>query len=425
MRKLLTAFILLISFSVSAQTLFYYGNDSVSVKEFLRAYNKNNTGVKSEKAFREYLNLFIASRLKIKEAKTLGLDTLPQMVADLENLRQQILPTYMNDKEGLAKLVDEAFVRSQKDIHIAHIFIGSAPDELMARGKANRVFAELNSGKDFSTLARQYSNDPSASINGGNIGWITVFSLPYELENLAYSLGVGKTGMFQSRAGYHIFKNLGERRDPGRIKAAQILLAFQPGDTELSKAFIKKQADSIYKRLMNGEDFAKLASQYSNDVISAAANGQMQEFGVGYYDPLFENQAYALAKDGAITKPFETAHGYHIVKRLSRVPLATTKSSKATEALQVKVEQSDRINSTKTALAQKIIQTHFKKGRFNENELWAFSDSILNYKPAGMVLHLDYGTELMLFSNKSYTVSEWMNFVQASRYKADGSGVKP
>ncbi|MBO9681937.1 MAG: hypothetical protein J7502_04610, partial [Flavisolibacter sp.] len=78
MKKLITAFGLLISFSLSAQTIFHYGNDSVSVQEFLKAYNKNKTNVRSEKAFRDYLNLYIASRLKIKEAREKGYDTLPQ-----------------------------------------------------------------------------------------------------------------------------------------------------------------------------------------------------------------------------------------------------------------------------------------------------------------------------------------------------------
>src|SRR5215212_9703222 len=100
MKKLLAVLLVLASFSAPAQTLLHYGNDSVSVKDFLRAYNKNNTGVRSEKAFRDYLNLYIASRLKIKEAKERGYDTLPQMVADLDNLRQQILPAYLNDKES-------------------------------------------------------------------------------------------------------------------------------------------------------------------------------------------------------------------------------------------------------------------------------------------------------------------------------------
>ena len=111
MKQLATALWVLISFSASAQALFYYGNDSVSSKDFLRAYNKNKTNVRTEKAFRDYLNLYIASRLKIKEAKERRYDTLPQMVSDLDNLRQQILPNYLNDKEAVNKLVDEAFTR--------------------------------------------------------------------------------------------------------------------------------------------------------------------------------------------------------------------------------------------------------------------------------------------------------------------------
>src|SRR5215216_5250029 len=157
MKRLLTAFFVLLSFSLSAQTIFYYGNDSVSVKDFLRAYQKNNTGLRTEKAFRDYLDLYIASRLKIKEAEDLRYDTLPQMIVDLDNLRQQILPSYLNDKEGTARLVGEAFLRSQKDIHIAHIFIGQSvsvsAEELRTRAYA--ALDEIKTGKDFATVANK------------------------------------------------------------------------------------------------------------------------------------------------------------------------------------------------------------------------------------------------------------------------------
>src|SRR2546421_1957371 len=111
MKKLIAGLTILVSISVSAQTLFYYGNDSVSVKEFLEAYRKNNTGPKTENSFRDYLRLYINSRLKIKEAKARGYDTLPQISTDLENLRQQILPAYLNDKETTKKVTDEALTR--------------------------------------------------------------------------------------------------------------------------------------------------------------------------------------------------------------------------------------------------------------------------------------------------------------------------
>ena len=68
MRKFLLGTIFFLSLKASSQTLFTYGNDSVSVKEFLQAYNKNNTKAKNTQAVQQYLDLYIASRLKIKEA---------------------------------------------------------------------------------------------------------------------------------------------------------------------------------------------------------------------------------------------------------------------------------------------------------------------------------------------------------------------
>src|SRR5215217_737766 len=344
MKKLIAAFGVLMSLSLSAQSIIYYGNDSVTVKEFLKAYNKNKTNVRSEKAFRDYLNLYIASRLKIKEARHRGYDTLPQMVSDLENLRQQILPSYLNDKEALNKLVEEAYSRSQKDIHLAHIFISFQQngiiDTVAALKKLADVQQKLKTNSDFLVLAKQYSDDPSAKTNSGDLDWITVFNLPYALENLAYSTGIGKISqVYKSKAGYHIFKNIAERKNPGRIKALQILLANPPGADASVKDANRNLADSIYKLLLKGEDFGTLASKYSNDMISAAANGQMQEFGVGEYEPVFENTVYALQKND-ISKPFVTSHGYHIVKLLEKLPPVSKTNASAMETLRNKVEQS-------------------------------------------------------------------------------------
>lgn len=428
MKKLIASFIVLAGLSASAQTLFHYGKDAVSADEFLRAYRKNNSGVKSEKAFQDYLDLYINSRLKIAEAKARGYDTLPQLVADLENLRQQILSNYVTDKAAVDKLVNEAFARSQKDIHLAHIFIASstAIDSTEAKKKLAAVEAGLKKGTPFSELAKNYSDDPSAKSNGGDLGYITVFTLPYELENLAYTTPAGKTSaVYQSKAGYHIFKNLGERKDIGRMKAAQILLAFPPGATEENKAQIKKLADSLYNRLVKGDDFGKLASQFSNDVISAAAEGQIQEFGTGQYDQAFETIVFGLPKDGAISKPFLTAHGYHIVKRLSKLP-APTKDVKTLMELRSKVEQSDRMNSTRASLAKKILkEANFKTAAFNNTELWVYSDSVLNYQKPRTALHLTGTSPLFSVGDKTFYTTDWTNYAQAFRYKSDGSGIKP
>jgi len=429
MKKLIAASLLLASFSAPAQTLFRYGKDSVSVNEFLKAYQKNNTGVKTEGAFLEYLDLYINSRLKIAEARARGYDTLPQMVADLQSLRQQILPSYLADKESITKMVEEAFARSQKDIHLAHIFIASrlSVDTAEAEKKLAAVKTELKKGTAFSEIAKKYSDDPSAKTNGGDLGFITVFILPYELENLAYTTPVGKTSaIYRSKAGCHIFKNLGERKAIGEMKAAEILLAIPPGADAPAKEAVKKLADSLYNRILKGDDFGKLAAQFSNDVVSAAANGQMQEFGTGQYDAVFEKTVFALPKDGAVSKPFLTSHGYHIVKRIGKTPVSHTKNEKLLSQLREKVEQSDRMATTKSLLAKKILkEAAYQKAPFNNAELWAYSDSVLNNQMPKTAVHLTNSSPLFSFKDKNITVGDWITYSQTFRYKPDGSGIKP
>lgn len=425
MKKLLAAFLLLGSCSASAQTLFYYGKDSVSAQEFLTAYNRNNTGEKTEKAILEYLDLYINSRLKIAEARNRGYDTLPQLVADLENLRQQIMPSYLIDKQTVNKLVAEAYNRSQKDIHLAHIFI-NAIDSIEAKKRLANLQADLKKGMAFSKAAQTYSDDPSAKTNGGDLGYVTVFTLPYAIENIVYATPVGKiSSPYRSRSGYHIFKNIGERKAIGTIKAAQILVALPPEADEATKATAKKLADSLYNRLVKGDDFGKLASRFSNDVVSAATNGVMQEFGTGQYDPVFEKNVFALPKDGAISQPFLTSHGYHIVKRISKTPVAGVKTRALMVSLREKTEQSDRMQSLQSALAKKILtKTNYHPAPFQPVELWAFSDSVLNKKPPKTAIHLTSASPLFSFAGKAVTVQDWINYSQTNRFKADGSGLK-
>ena len=53
----------------------------------------------------------------------------------------------------------------------------------------------------------------------GVIGYITVFTLPYEIENLVYALKPGQySGIYKSSVGYHIFRSEKERPAAGKEK---------------------------------------------------------------------------------------------------------------------------------------------------------------------------------------------------------------
>ncbi len=424
-RQSLLAAVVVLGLQASSQTLFTYGNDSVSVQEFLQAYQKNNTSGNSTKAMQEYLDLYITARLKIKEAKERGYDTLPNLVSEMQNLRAQILPSYLNDPKSMNKLVDEAFNRSQKDIHLVHIFIpvSGKSDTATAYQKAIEAYQQLQKGSPFAAVAKQYSGDPSAAINGGDLGFITVFSLPYELENLAYATPVGKVSkLYRSKAGYHIFKNLGERKAMGRMKAAQILLAFPPDADAASKLAIKKLADSLYNRLMKGDDFSKLAAQFSSDPIAAHTEGKFPEFGVGQFDATFEAIAFALPKDGTISKPFATAHGYHIIKRMSKVPVNTNRNdAEAMKQLREKVQQDERINTTQTELVKMVLQkAGYKILPYQQSELQAYTGQVLDNQTPGNNLQLKATMPLFQLGNKTFVVEDWIAYARENRFTSNG-----
>ncbi|HYC30051.1 MAG TPA: peptidylprolyl isomerase, partial [Chitinophagaceae bacterium] len=248
MKKFLRTALLLtlisLSLSTSAQTLFTYGGRSVSKEEFLKAYNKNNTNSPlTEKALREYLDLYIPFKLKVQAAYDLHLDTLSSQRAELQAFRNQLMQGFLSDPGSVSALVNEAFDRSQQDIRISHIFIAAPRDsvELSAHAAklAKEAYQQLQDGKDFGDVAIKYSSDPSVKSNRGDLGYITVFSLPYELENLAYSTPLNKVSEpYQSKAGYHIFKRTAERKAAGKMQIAQILLAFPPDATDAAKQAI-------------------------------------------------------------------------------------------------------------------------------------------------------------------------------------------
>jgi peptidyl-prolyl cis-trans isomerase SurA len=425
---------LLIATSLSAQTLFTYADKSVSVSEYTKAFNKVYPAPVPDKAkkVRQYLDLYINSKLKIHEATLRGYDTMPGFIEEYTALRNQVIENYMNDTQSLNTLVDEAFKRSQKDIKVQHIFIPyysavNYSDSSVVKLKMQEAYMELQSGKSFDDVALKFSADPSVVQNKGNLGYITVFSLPYQFENVIYNLATGKfSAPYRSNSGYHIFKNLAERKAVGRIKVSQILIAVPPGSDSSAKKKLAALADSIYTRLLKGDDFGKLATAFSNDVVSSASNGSMPEFGLGTFDPAFEAAAFSLTKNGQISKPFLTDHGYHIIKRTSLTPPQTVKNKKNLDMIRTLVEKDGRVNVAKDKLYNKILaQTGYKQFNVDQAMLQMYIDSVLASRPPSLGNPVNKATALFSVGQSTKIVNDLLTYSISNRYKTDGSGLKP
>ena len=179
------------SHSFYGQTLVSYGNKTISREEFLTAFRKNNTHVKTtNKGYRDYLNLYIRYRLKVQAAEDLRMDTLAGQITELKNFKSQIVDQYINDEISLKQLAKEAFVRSQHDLRVSYIFVAapknaSPVDTSKAWQKIQEAYTDLKSKKDFGETALQFSEDPNVKDNRGDLGYITVFDLPYAMAGHA------------------------------------------------------------------------------------------------------------------------------------------------------------------------------------------------------------------------------------------------
>lgn len=429
MKKLLILGCFIIScYCVSAQTLFTYGKHKVDKEEFLRAFYKNNTGDKSEKAMRDYLDLFIAFKLKVQAARDMGLDTLPDQKADLEHFRRQMEEEYSTDDSVVTALCNEAFHRSKTDVRVAHIFIPFDPnymnnmtqgaekyDTTVAFSTAMQAYAALKKGEDFGAVALRYSQDSSVKSNKGDLGYINVFTLSYPLESIAYNLADGAcSAPYRSSIGYHIIKRTASRQAFGKIRAAQILLAYAATESPEEKQHQQQLADSLYHVLKNGGDFEALAKQFSAERNAYITGGLMPDFGVGRYDLVFETAVLALQHDGDITAPFETSYGMHIVKRIKHIPV-NTDSSQAVAMYKADVLQDARISLARDKFSEHLVQqVGYKKIFQHDDLLWKATDTVLATAnlPGG---NITGETALFSVGNEQKKIGDWLNYIKGIR----------
>jgi peptidyl-prolyl cis-trans isomerase SurA len=413
-----------------AQTLFSYGPKTVSREEFIRNFSKNNNpATNREAALKENLDLYIRYKLKVQAAYDMHYDSLPNQKEDLRGFRRQIESNYMDEKETFNKLVDEAFARQQKDLRLSHIIIPfdknvKPADTAAAWAKINEAYKKLKAGEDFGKVAKQYSADPDVSTNNGDLGYITVFSLPYEMETVAYGTPAGKySAPFKSSVGYHIFKNIGERKALGKMKAAQILLAYTPGASEAEKKAVEAKIRDLYSQLQKGEAFENLARAHSSDYLSAQYGGVLPDFGVGKYDAVFENAVYSLAKDGDYSQPFSTAFGWHIVKRMGQVPVNSNRSdAEAMRQLTEQVRTNSRAEISKDAFAQQIIKrTGYKAAPLDKQKLFALTRTEISGVPTNDAM-LNANTLLHTIGTQKVTVGNYWQFAKDVRSTGAAGG---
>ena len=354
----------LISFTSNAQNntkqvLFTIDDKPYYTDEFSRIYKKNLDLVKddSQKDLNQYLQLFVGYKLKVKKAYKLGLQNGPQYQSELKSYRAQLAKNYFNDTKITEELVEEGYNRLQKEIRASHILIlvdenASPEDTLKAYKKIEDISKKAIAGEDFENLAVQYSEDPSAKENKGDLGYFSAFRMVYPFENAAYNTQKGKISkIIRTRFGYHILKINDIRVNRGEITVAHIMI-LKPKPEETDKN-AENTINEIYKKIQQGEKFEDLAKQFSEDKSSSSKGGVLNRFSSGQLSSEeFENVAFSLDKAGDISKPFQSEFGWHIVKLIEKHPIKSMDEMKS--ELETKIGKDDRSKKITASLNEKL-----------------------------------------------------------------------
>lgn len=434
MKKLFVLFFAIcIAFSTFAQEkiLLEIDDEKISADEFLHIYKKNNTNVDAMtySAMNEYMDLFVNFKLKVHEAQVQGLDTMPSFRQELSGYRSQLAQPYLTDKKVEEELVEEAYERMKYDVDVSHILIKADPaaspeDSLKAWNKINEVYAKLQKGGDFVKLAKDYSQDESVAMNDGDLGYRTVFGLVYEFETVMYNTPVGQYSKpFRTRFGYHILKVNDKRPAKGKYKVAHIMMVVPKDSGSALDKKAQTTINELLERVKAGEDFAKLAEEYSEDRRTAVDGGVIGWVSVGgKMIKEFEDAVFALEKVGDVSPVLKTNYGYHIIKLIEIEPVKPFEDVKG--EIKSKISNTARTSKSRDAIIQTLMaEYNVKTYEKNAEDFYKIvTDSIFEG-----TWKIDEGTDLskplLSFKDRVYTQKDFADYLMKFNRKQSAQNI--
>lgn len=333
------------------EVLLKVNNDEVTTADFVRVYEKNLALINDteENSPEQYLDLFIDYKLKVQEAYRKGLHNKASYKKEIASYRTQLAKDYLNDVQVTDKLVEEAYNRTKNELRARHILVRVRPDALpkdtlAAFTKLLEARKRIVAGEDFASIARKYSEDPSAKQNGGDLGWFKAFKMVYPFENAAYTTKVNEVSQpFRTSFGYHIVQPTASRIAQGSVQVAHIMIALKQKDSSI---IAEEKIKEVRALLAKGAAFETLALNYSDDKNSAKKGGVLSAFEKGQLSSSkFENTAFDLKKVGDISEPFKTKFGWHILKLIKKNPVLSFEKMKPSLTKRVTKDSRARVLS--------------------------------------------------------------------------------
>ena len=306
-------------------TLFTVGKKAVDKEELIHLISKEKPGANASttltrEEFESNFELFLNFKLKVAEAEALGLDKSEEFFLEFASFKETLIAPFLIKNSLEEGELRKIYGRMQEIVRANHILFqfpanASKADSIAVLTQVLKVKAELENGADFSALALAHSDDPSAKINKGDLGYFTGLQMIPQFEEAAYSLPLGNiSDPVLTDFGYHIIQVKDRKANPGEVSVSHILVRFD-SDNEAQEENARRKISDIYAEIQKENTiWEDIVKETSEDLSTKDEGGILPWFGVGTMIPEFELAAFTLTELGEISPPLKTQYGYHILR---------------------------------------------------------------------------------------------------------------
>jgi peptidyl-prolyl cis-trans isomerase SurA len=266
-----------------------------------------------------------------------------------ELLVQRLRQRFVQSRVGATDTEVDNFLASgamkSGEVRLSHLLVGlpesPTPAQVEdARAKVEKIRADVVSGAmSFADAAIRFSETPQA-LEGGDLGWRRYDQIPSAFTELVGSMQKGDLSQpLRGPNGFHLIL-LQDARDESKVMVTEFHarhIVIKPSEL-LSVEKARERIDALRKRIAGGDDFEELARRYSEDDTTANLGGDLGWFQAGQYGSALDKQMSELA-DGALSEPFRTDLGWHIVRRDGVREVDRTREVRRAQARETLVER--------------------------------------------------------------------------------------
>jgi len=218
----------------------------------------------------------------------------------------------------------EGSVAVDSDYNLSHILVtmpesASADEVSEVQARVADIYEQLQTGADFGEMAVRHSSAQTA-LEGGVLGWMKGGDLPTIYADVVVSMESGDVSEpFRSASSYHIVKVNDMRSAIERSEVEQVMIRhilITPNEI-IDDETAKQRLEDAVERMAEGEEFGELAKLLSDDPGSANDGGKMDWTTPNTFVPEFAEVVAGL-EEGAMSEPFRSRYGWHVVELMGR-----------------------------------------------------------------------------------------------------------